>query len=269
MARSRSVVLACSAAIALIAAGGRASVGPKATVVVFAAASLSDVFRELGDTLERRDPAVHVAFDFAGSQTLAFQIVQGAAADVFASADNRWMSYVRDSGFVAGEPHTFARNRLVVIVPQSNPGRVQTLQDLARSGLKVVLAGVEVPAGRYARDVLSNLEGAQGFAPDFRLRVLANVVSTEENVRSVALKVRLGEADAGFVYATDVTPDVARYVRVIPIPDASNVIASYPIAVLRHAAHPGLGRAFVDLVLSPVGQATLARHGFTPLESAH
>lgn len=231
---------------------------------VYAAASLSDAFKEIADSLQRRDPELHIDFNFAGSQVLVLQIGQGAAADVFASADDRWMQVARDSGLIDGTPQSFVRNRLVVIVPKGNPARIGKLQDLARPGVKLVLAADVVPAGHYARDAIFRLARQSGYAPDYARRVLANVVSNEENVRSVSAKVQLGEADAGIVYASDVTPSVASQVRRFDLPDLANVIASYPIAVVRHAPNAALAKAFIEFVLSPSGQAVLQQNGFLP-----
>ena len=229
---------------------------------VYAAASLSDAFNEIADSLERRGPDLRIDFNFAGSQLLVLQLGQGAAADVFASADDRWMQIARDSALIEGTPQTFARNRLVVIVPKGNPARIGKLQDLARSGVKLVLAADAVPAGRYAREAIFRLGWSAGYPPDYSRRVLANVVSYEENVRSVAAKVQLGEADAGFVYLSDVTPAVTRQVRRFDLPDTANVIASYPIAMVRHAQNAAAAKAFIDFVLSPSGQAVLTKNGF-------
>jgi molybdate transport system substrate-binding protein len=236
-------------------------------VTVFAAASLKDAFAAAAEVLGQRRPALAVHFNFAGSQQLAFQLEQGARADVFASADQRWMQAVRDSGLIAGTPSVFARNRLVVITPAANPGRVDRLQDLRRHGLKLVLAAEAVPAGKYSREALGRLAGAPGFGADYPPQVLRNVVSQEENVKAVVTKVQLGEADAGMVYVSDVTPTVRRAVRVIEIPDQYNVVATYPIAVLRSAAEPAAAQAFLRFVLSPDGQALLARHGLLPAEA--
>lgn len=233
---------------------------------VFAASSLTEALHEIADSLTARDPDLRIEFNFAGSQLLALQIQHGAAADVFASADERWMQVARDSGLIAGTPQTFVRNRLVVIVPNTNPARIETLQDLARAGVKLVLAADAVPAGRYTREAIAGLARLPGYPSDYAQRVLANVVSNEENVRSVAAKVHLGEADAGFVYVSDVTPGVARTVRRLTIPDSANVIATYPIAVVCHAPHPEAARAFIDFVLSPSGQAVLVKRGFLARE---
>ena len=238
------------------------------TLTVFAAASLTESFQELGRTLERQHPGLAVRFSFAGSQQLALQLEQGAPADVFASADQRWMDYAKEKGLVEGEPAIFARNRLVVIVPRTNPARIGRLEDLARRGTKVVIAAEAVPVGKYTREALQKLAAADGFPPEYDRRVLANVVSQEENVKSVVSKVQLGEADAGVVYRSDVTPAVARYVREIEIPEPSNVIASYPIAVLKAAKSPDLARAFVELVRSEAGQRVLQQHGLLPAAAA-
>ena len=233
---------------------------------VSAAASLSDAFNEIADSLERRDPTLHIDFNFAGSQVLVLQLGQGAAADVFASADDRWMQIAQDSGLIEGAPQTFVHNRLVVIVPKGNPARIGKLQDLGRSGVKLVLAADAVPAGHYSREAIFRLARLPGYAPDYAQRVLANVVSNEENVRSVAAKVQLGEADAGMVYVSDVTPAAARQLRRFDLPDSANVIASYPIALVRHARNTVAAQTFIAFVLSPSGQAVLAKNGFIPLQ---
>ena len=150
---------------------------------------------------------------------------------------------------------------MVVIPPAANPGQVNRLQDLARPGVKLILAAEAVPAGEYSREALRRLSGAGEFGPDFAARVLRNVVSEEDNVKGVVAKVQLGEADAGIVYVSDVTPAVRRAVRNIPIPDADNVVADYPIAVLAGARHRDAARAFVDFMLSAEGQRLLERHG--------
>jgi len=234
-------------------------------VTVFAAASLTESFRELGRVFEQQHPGVSVQFSFAGSQQLALQMEQGAPADVFASADDRWMDYVREKGLVEGETAVFARNRLVVIVPKTNPARIGKLEDLVRRGTKVVLAAEQIPVGRYSREALRNLAAAPGFPPEYDRRVIANVVSQEENVKSVVSKVQLGEADAGIVYRSDVTPAVARYVRELEIPDQFNVIAEYPIAVTKSPRNAESARQFVTLVRSGEGQRVLRAHGLTPV----
>lgn len=238
---------------------------PPRTLQVFAAASLSDAFTEIGRLFERLHPGMAVRFNFAGSQQLATQIEQGASADVFASADERWMSHARDSGLLAGETAVFAHNRLVVIVPKTNPAHIQRLQDLARGGIKLVLGADAVPVGHYSRTVLHNLSSDPAFAGDYGANVLRNVVSEEENVKSVVGKVQLGEADAGIAYRSDVTPAVARFLRVIEIPEGANILASYPMSRVKDAREADAGRQFMALVLSPDGQQALRRSGLIPV----
>ena len=164
-----------------------------------------------------------MSFNFAGSQQLATQLEQGATADVFASADERWMTYAAEKDLLAEPARLFAHNRLAVIVPATNPARIGRLQDLARRGVKLVVAAEAVPVGAYTRQSLAKLAQAPDFPADFDRRVLANVVSQEENVKAVVTKVQLGEADAGVVYVSDAIGSVARHLRVFPIPEAQNV----------------------------------------------
>ncbi len=257
----------CWLALAL-AAPARAAAPPPVALTVFAAASLSEPFTELGARFERAHPGIVVRFSFAGSQQLALQLAQGAVADVFASADERWMRDAVANGRVQGAPRPFARNHLVAIVPATNPARLHGLPDFARSGVKLVIAADAVPAGRYARRAIAALARQPGFPAGYERRVLANVVSEEDNVKAVAGKVRLGEADAGFVYRSDVTGPIARFVRVFDLPGAADVIAAYPVALVRDAPQPAAAQAFVDLLCSPDGQVVLERHGFSPLPSS-
>lgn len=250
-----ALVVACTVASPALAAA------PNSTLRVFAAASLADGFGEIAKRFEAAHPGVRVQLNLAGSQQLASQLAMGAPADVFASADERWMDDAKRHHLLAGEPQLFARNRLVAIVPRTNPGRIARLQDLSRRGLKLVIGADAVPVGHYTREVLRNLSRETGYPADFATRALANVVSEEENVKSVLGKVQLGEADAGFVYRSDVTPALARYVRVFELPESANVLASYPIAALAGARDADLASAFVALVLSPEGQQVLERRG--------
>ena len=248
--------------------GGRVSAQETGAVepelTVFAAASLTGAFQELGAGFEKAHPGTKVRFNFAGSQQLAVQLEHGAAADLFASADERWMSYAAERNLVAGTPRLFAHNHLVVIVPTANPARIGSLQDLARPGIKLVVAAEAVPVGGYSREVLVKLAQAPGFPAGFDRKVLANVVSEEENVKAVVAKVQLGEADAGMVYASDAIGKVAKDLRVFPIPEPQNVRADYPLAVLRSARAPVAAAAFASLVLGPEGQGVLRRYGLIP-----
>jgi molybdate transport system substrate-binding protein len=237
----------------------------QATITVVAAASLTEAFTELGRQFEASHPGVRVEFGFAPSQQLAQQLAAGAPADVFASASQKYMDAAVASGRVGkSSSQMFVRNRLVVIYPSANPGRLSQLGDLARPNLKLVFAAKEVPVGQYSLEFLDAVSKDPGFGPAFKDNVLKNVVSYEDNVKAVLAKVALGEADAGIVYTSDVTPATAAQVTRLDIPDALNVIASYPVAVIRDSPHPDLARAFVDLLLSPLGQRILAGYGFIP-----
>lgn len=263
----RKSLLLCPILLLVLCAGTRnaGAAHPTRTLDVFAAASLSDAFRELGTKFEGEHPGIKVRFNFAGSQVLAMQLDQGAPADVFASADQRWMEHASRRALLDGEAREFARNRLVVIVPKTNPARISRLQDLARGGVKVALGAEAVPVGQYSRVVLRNLATDPAFGAAFAGRVLRNVVSQEENVKSVVGKVQLGEADAGIVYRSDITSAVGRYLRVFPIPEAANVLTSYPIALVKGSRENDLATAFVEAVLAPEGQRILERHGLIPV----
>ena len=231
------------------------------TLNVFAAASLTESFNEIGTAYHQQNPNVTVKFNFNGSQILEQQIANGAPADVFASADQANMQKASDAGLV-NTPQVFVKNRLVVIVPTSNPGNINSLKDLAKKGVKIDLEATAVPAGKYSRQALANLSQSPDYGSSFANAVLANVVSEEQNVKAVVQKVQLGEADAGFVYVTDVTSAVADKVKIIDIPDPYNVIAQYPIAVVKSSSHPSDAQSFKDFVLSPNGQAILKKYNF-------
>lgn len=233
------------------------------TLTVLAAASLTESFTELGALFESQNPGVTVSFSFAGSQQLAEQLGQGAEADVFASASKKYMDAVVEASRVNdGDSRTFVKNRLAVIIPTVNPAGLTELKDLAKAGLKLVLADESVPVGKYSLDFLDKASADPAFGAQFKDDVIKNVVSYEDNVKSVLTKVLLGEADAGIVYITDVTADAAEKVTKLDIPDELNTIATYPIAPIADSKNPELAAAFVDLVLSPEGQQVMAKYGF-------
>ena len=203
---------------------------------VFAAASLTAAFQEIGDTFAVDHPEADLAFNFAGSQQLASQIKEGAQADVFASANQRQMDGVVAAGdVISGTQRAFARNRLVVVIPPDNPAELRGLADLGRPDLKMVLAAKAVPAGSYALAFLGKASAHPDFTPAYSATVMANVVSFEDDIVGVLGKVAQGEADAGIVYLSDVSGPAAPKVGRIDIPEALNVIATYPIAPLADA----------------------------------
>ena len=242
------IPLVQAACVAAILAGSAAW---GATLTVFAAASLTEAFRTIGRDFEAAHPDSKVEFNFAGSSTLARQIVEGAPADVFASADDENMKKVADAGDVAGTPKPFAHNRLVVIVPRGNPKQVKSLADLSRQGMTVSLAAPAVPVGKYAAEAFAK---AGATVPE---------ASREADVKGVVTRVSMGEADAGVVYVTDVAP-VKDTLETVSIPDAQNVVASYPIAELKGAPNAGGAKEFVAYVLSQPGRRVLTDAGFLP-----
>lgn len=234
-------------------------------VIVFAAASLTDAFKEIGAAFEAAHPGVTVVLNFAGSQVLSQQLVQGAKADVFASANATEMENVRKAGLADNSGEIFANNRLVVIVPSDNPGKVEALRDLAKAGLKFVVADETVPVGGYTLSMLEKMSADPEYGADFGPTVLKNVVSQENNVKAVVTKVALGEADAGVVYATDETPDVRSKITTLAVPDKFNQIGKYPIVALKEAPQPELAKEFVTFVLAKDGgQAILQKWNFVP-----
>lgn len=250
--RSPFRIAALLAVAAIASTSMHAAAADKAaprTVTVFAAASLTDVFREIGKTFEQAHPGVTVTFNFAASSTLATQIIEKAPAQVFASADEANMKKVLDAGDAKSAAKVFATNRLVIAVPKGNAAHIASLADLSRQDVTVALAGPQVPAGKYA---------VEAFA---KAGVPLPKASQEVDVRAVLTRVSMDEADAGIVYVTDVRAAADR-VEAVPIPDAQNVVARYPIATLAGSGDDA--QAFVDAVLSSAGQATLAKFGFLP-----
>jgi molybdate transport system substrate-binding protein len=256
MLRSRirlTAVLAVAALVLAACGGGDETSGGSSSasageIKVFAAASLTAAFTKLGEDFTAANVGTKVTFNFAGSQALATQIQQAAPADVFASADIANMDKVKD---LVNTPQNFASNLLAIVVEKGNPKDVKGLEDLASPDLKVVLAAEEVPAGKYAKQVID--QAGVSVAP----------VSQEDNVKAVVTKVSLGEADAGIVYVTDVTAGGDK-VEGVDIPEDQNVTATYPIATVKATKAQDKAQAFMDLVLSGQGQQVLEQFGFLP-----
>jgi molybdate transport system substrate-binding protein len=231
------------------------------TLTVFAPASLTAGLEDLRPSFERQHPGVKVRFNFAGTQTLATQVEQGAPADVFVSADQPHVDQLLRAGRIKA-PVVIARNRLVLIVPRANPAHLVSPFDLSRRGVKLDLAAPSVPAGNYARQALERLGGQPSAPAEFTRLALANVISQEENVEAVVQKVALGEVDAGIVYQSDLQTPNGKRTQAIALPDAVNIINVYPAAVVTGAREPALAQAFLDFLRSPDGQAGLQRFGF-------
>lgn len=265
----RSLLLACAPmlllALLLAACGvssSPAAAGQPVKLTVFAAASLKGAFTEIGNTYSKAHPSVTITFNFAGSDTLAQQITQGAPADLFASANTRQMDVVVQGDEIAGSGvKTFAHNRLVLIYPTTNPAHIQSLQDVTRPGVKLDLAAASVPVGQYALDFLAKASDDPAFGASYKANALKNVVSYETDVKAVLAKVALGEADAGIVYTTDAATENGK-VGTLAIPDALNSIATYPIGVVKTSQHQATAQALLDYINATQGQAILASFGF-------
>jgi molybdate transport system substrate-binding protein len=242
--------------------GGASTFQPQDEVVVFAASSLQDAFGEIAKGIGDK-----VTYSFGGSQALATQLSQGAKADVFASADLRSMQTAISGGVISSRTgQALAINRLVVVTAPGST-KVAALADLAKPGLKLVLADKSVPIGNYSLQVLDRLAADAAYGKDFKDNVLANVVSYENNVRQVLAKVQLGEADAGIVYTTDAKAAKGQ-VGTIDLPDPYNVLATYYIARTKAAPHPQVAERFIQFVLSSAGQKVLQDYGFGPPEAS-
>ena len=236
--------LAVAILSAAVLAGTAAARVETTRATVYAAASLTDAFPKM---------APHARFSFAGSNTLAAQIRQGAPADVFASANMTLPQALHADGFCS-KPVVFTRNALVLIVPSSNPAGIHSVYDLRRSGIKLVIADKGVPVGSYTLQVLKNMN---------LTGVLKNVVSRENDVREVLAKVALNVADAGFVYSTDART-VPKKVRVLKIPAWAQPKVQYGICIVSASHNKAAASAFVKRTLSPTGQRILLRYGFLP-----
>ncbi|MGZ4852902.1 MAG: molybdate ABC transporter substrate-binding protein [Halobacteriota archaeon] len=260
-------VLLCAVICAVVIVGsGCTSLSPNtqsSKLTVFAAASLTDAFNEVGRSYQANHTDANITFNFDGSQILRTQIEQGATADVFASANLKQMNALKDEGLMNNSSITvFTKNKLALIVPAANPANITNLSDLARPGLKLVIGTKDVPCGDYAIQMLNKTANLTAFGVDFKNRTLANVVSQEPNVNGIVTKVALGEADAGIVYVSDVPTHYKDKVQTISVPDSVNVVAQYPIGILSGSTNAQQAESFIDFVTSSDGQAILQKYGF-------
>jgi molybdate transport system substrate-binding protein len=235
----RGLGAAIALTLVLVSCGGNAASGP---FTIFAASSLTEVFQAI-------DPSAE--YSFAGSDDLATQIREGARPDVYAAASPKYPAELFAAGLIE-RPQVFATNTLVLIVPVTNPAGIESVADLGQDGVKLVIGARGVPIGDYTRQVLESMGASD---------MLGNVVSEEDDVKGVVSKVSLGEADAGFVYATDVKP-VPDKVTAIELPHDAQAKVEYPIAVVKSTDAEAEARAFVELVLGPEGRRALREAGF-------
>jgi molybdate transport system substrate-binding protein len=233
------------------------------TVNVFAAASLTEAFTEMASLFQKSEPCAELAFNFAGSQKLSQQLQDGAPADVFASASGKNMDEVKAAGLLAEDgSQIFARNGLAVVVCPTSKFKVEEVKDLAQPGLKLVVAAKEVPVGGYTEQFLEKAAADATLGQAFADGVKTNEVSFEADVKSVLAKVDLCEGDAGIVYKSDAFTDNTEGIKSFLIPEALNIIAKYPIAVIKASTNSEVAQKFIDFVLSDQGQQILEKNGF-------
>lgn len=241
-----------------------ASSTPTADVelTIYGAASLNGALDRVKTAYQLAAPGVKLTVSTDSSSALETQIEQGAPADVFLSADSTNPKKLVDKGLADGQAITFAGNELIVIVPADNPAGIKSPADLARSGIKVVAAGDEVPITKYAAQLVGNLAREAGYPAGFVAGYTANIVSKEDNVKAIVAKIELGEGDAGIVYVTDAKASTK--VATVDIPDSANVPATYAGVVVKASANAAAARAFLDWFAGPDGQAILTSFGFLP-----
>lgn len=251
---------------ATLAVAGCTGTTQQTTLTVFTAASLTGAFSELGEAYTAENPGVVVEFAFNNAQALRTQIEQGASADIFVSANTKQMEILQGEGFMDNDTvSVFLKNSLAVIVPAANPANITGLADLARPGVKLVIGTKEAPFGYYTREVLDKLAADPAYGTAYRDAVMANVISEETAISMVMPKLMLGEADAAFVYRSDVRAGDRSRVRQIEVPAEYNVVAEYPIGILASSEQRDEAAAFIAFVRGPTGSAILESYGFDPV----
>lgn len=256
------IVAACSNGASVTSPSVPPGTGPAVDLTIYGAASLKSALETAKAAYTSSHPGTTLTISTDASSTLETQIEQGAPADVFLSADTANPKKLVDRMLAAAAPVTFARNKLTVIVPTSNPRSIMSPADLARSGVKVIAAGDAVPITKYATALVANLAKEAGYPANYVAGYTANTVSREDNVKAVVAKIELGEGDAAIVYVTDATSSAK--VRTIDVPESANVIATYNGVVLKASKHAPAASDFLAWFAGPAGQAILGKLGFLP-----
>lgn len=260
----KRLVLLASMAV-LVFSSSAVSADEPEELVVFTAASLTGAFSEIAEMYED-ETGIKVVSNFDGSQALRTQIEHGAYADVFASANNKQMNALKGLGLMNNSSVSiFTRNKLSLIIPKDNPAGISNLRDIAKPGVKIVIGTKDVPVGDYALQIIDKLGDDPAWGPEYKEKVLANIISQETNVNYVVTKIALGEADVGFAYVSDVTLELSSRVSQIEIPDQYNIIAEYPMGITTESRYAAEALNFINLVKSEEGRAVLERYGFSPV----
>lgn len=254
--------------LVLLACFSPAFAEEKHELIVFCGAGLTGALSEIGGLYENATN-MSVEFNFDGVPALRAQIEQGAYADVLVSANLKHMDALKSEGFINNSTvEVFARNKVAIIVPNGNPANITSLKDLAAPGVKILMGTKDLPAGDYALQVLDRLAADPEYGPVYKESVLSNVVSQETTVNRIVSKIALGEADAGFAFISDVSPEMIGKVTRISVPDKYNVVGDFPVGVLSQSKYPEEAQAFLDLMRSSDGQAVLEKYGFIPVVQA-
>jgi molybdate transport system substrate-binding protein len=239
----------------------------KKELTVFAAASLSGAMTDIAKTYEAEHPDTKILLNFDGSQALRTQIEQGAHADLFLSANTKHMTTLQDEGLIVNDSvKVFTKNKLAVLVPKDSRANITGLSDLKTPGIRLVMGTKEVPFGDYTRQVLGKMANDSAYGPEYRNAVMKNVVSEDPAVTALVAKLRVGEADAGIAYASDVSEGDKALVTTLPIPDRYNVIAVYPLGIVQESKVKDQAAAFAQFITSTEGNAILTRYGFVPAD---
>jgi molybdate transport system substrate-binding protein len=254
--------------VVLVFASSAVSADEPEELVVFTAASLTGAFGEIGEVYED-ETGIKIVSNFDGSQALRTQIEHGAYADVFASANNKLMNALKDLGLMNNSSVSiFTRNKLSLIIPKDNPAGISNLRDIAKPGVKIVIGTKDVPVGDYALQIIDKLGDDPAWGPEYKEKVLANIISQETNVNYVVTKIALGEADVGFAYVSDVTLELSSRVSQIEIPDEYNIIAEYPMGITTESRYAAEALNFINFVKSDEGRAVLEKYGFSPVSDS-
>ncbi len=244
---------------------GAAPAAEKNELTVFTAASLMGAMTDIAKAYEIQHPDTKIVLNFDGSQALRTQIEQGAHADVFLSANTKYMTALQGEGLIVNKSvETFAKNKLALIVPKENRANITGLSDLAKPGIRLVMGTKEVPFGDYTRQALGKMANDSTYGPAYCDAVMNNVVSEDPAVTALVAHIRVGEADAGIAYASDVSEGDRLLITTIPIPDQFNIVATYPLGIVQDSVVQDRAAAFVQFIKSPEGNAILTRYGFTP-----
>jgi molybdate transport system substrate-binding protein len=253
------VVAACSSGAASPETSSSAA---PANLTIYGAASLKGVLDKVKTAYEAANAGTTLTISTDSSATLETQIEQGAPADVFLSADATNPKKLVDKGLAGGAAVTFAGNKLTIVVPTANPAGITTPADLAKTGIKGIAAGDEVPITKYATQLVDNLAKEAGYPAHVAARYTANIASKEDNVKAIVAKVELGEGDAGIVYVTDASASTK--VTTVDVPDTANVPATYAGVIVKASSDAAAAKAFLDWFAGPDGQAILGTFGFLP-----